>query len=106
MATTYKSTIEVRCWKEHTCVNCGGTFAYLFVRKVTGRAPTAEAATTCARAAALKAIQNEVDLHPCPACGLYQPDMVGAKRARRHWMLLWATLGLLAWLLIVHSSRG
>jgi hypothetical protein len=103
MATTYKATIEVRCWKEHSCVSCGGTFAYLFVRRVTGQAGTEAAAMNNAQAAARKAVKHEVDLRPCPTCGLYQPDMVGAQRARRHWMIFWATLGYLTLLLVLQG---
>ena len=29
MATTYKATVEFRCWKEHTCAECGGAMRVL-----------------------------------------------------------------------------
>jgi hypothetical protein len=105
--TRYSSTIEVRCWKEHICVNCGGSFAYLLVRKVTGPAednPTQ--ATNEARACAVTAIKTEVDSQPCPTCGLYQPDMIGAQRARWHKWIFSGTLCYLALLLIMHGCRG
>ncbi len=105
MGTTYKATIEVRCWKEHSCIGCGGTYAYLFVRKVTGQAGTEAAAHSNAQAAALKTVKHEVDLQPCPTCGLYQPDMVGSQRASRHWTIFWVTLGFLVLLLILQACR-
>jgi hypothetical protein len=95
MATTYKSTIEINVWKEHTCLNCGNRFRYLFKRKKTGQGGSPDAASAAARQAVLNALENEVDLHPCPGCGLYQPDMIGSRRAARHWWLIlvsWAAL--------------
>ncbi len=94
MATTYTSKIDVKCWKEHTCVGCGGSFAYLFERKIKGTGSTAAAATAAARTAAEKAVKSQVDQHPCPTCGLFQPDMIGAQRAARHWYVFWAASAL------------
>jgi hypothetical protein len=103
MAKTFKATIDVRCWKEHTCVHCGGVFAYLMNRKVTGQARSEAAATENARAAALRTVKRDVDQQPCPTCGLYQPDMIGSKQAKRHWWIFWLTFGLLGVLLFVHG---
>jgi hypothetical protein len=98
MATTYKSTIEVNVWKEHACIGCGSRFRYLFKRKKTGQGGSPDAASAAARKAVLNALQNEVDMHPCPGCGLYQPDMVGSQRWTRH---LWLFLASAAVLLLV-----
>jgi hypothetical protein len=95
MATSYKSTIEINVWKEHTCIGCGSRFRYLFKRKKTGQGGTPKAAEAVARLAVLNALEHEVDMHPCPGCGLYQPDMVGSRRRTRHWwviVLSWAVL--------------
>ncbi len=95
MATTYKSTIEINVWKEHACIGCDSRFRYLFKRKKTGQGGTPDAASAAARKAALKALEKEVDVHPCPGCGLYQPDMVGTRRSVRHWWVIaiaWAAL--------------
>jgi hypothetical protein len=92
MATTYSSNITVNVWKEHTCVGCGCAFRYLFKRKKTGQGGTPEAAEVNARKAVVKALENEVDLQPCPGCGLYQPDMVGSRRGRWHRYLFLAAL--------------
>ena len=105
MGKTYTSTINVKCWKEHDCLHCGGKFGYLLERTVTGQASNAEAAAVNARTAAGNAIANEVDFQPCPTCGLYQPDMVGAQRARKHGRLFWAGLIFFAALLIVYAVR-
>jgi hypothetical protein len=85
-------------------VGCSGTFAYLFVRKVTGQASTANAAEAAARKSVVQTLTNEVDQHPCPTCGLYQPDMIGAQRARRHWLLFWALLISLGVLMILYAT--
>src|SRR5207247_700493 len=70
MAKTYTSTIELRCWKEHACVGCGGLYASELVRKVSGTGGTAEKAEINARAAVQRAINTATDLQPCPTCGL------------------------------------
>ena len=101
MATTYTSTIEINVWKEHTCVGCGGAFRYLFKRKKSGSGGTPAAAQANARKAVVNALAHEVDLQPCPGCGLYQPDMIGNARARRHWWAFAATLVALLTLLIL-----
>jgi hypothetical protein len=98
MATTYKSTIEINVWKEHSCIGCGSHFRYLFKRKKTGQGNSPEAASAAARQAVLSALQHEVDFHPCPGCGLFQPDMLGTRRWARHWWVTgigWAALLLL-----------
>jgi hypothetical protein len=103
MATTYKSTIEVNVWKEHACIGCGSRFRYLFKRKKTGQGGTPEAASAAARKAVINALENEVDMHPCPGCGLYQPDMVGSRRSTRHWWVIaasWAALLLMMILML------
>jgi hypothetical protein len=88
MGTTYTSTININVWKEHTCVRCGRVFRYLFQRKKTGQGATPDKASAAAKAAVVKALAHETDLHPCPGCGLFQPDMIGARKATRHgWMV-------------------
>ncbi|HEY7428303.1 MAG TPA: hypothetical protein VH682_28980 [Gemmataceae bacterium] len=101
MATTYKSTVEVNVWKEHACIGCGSRFRYLFKRKKTGSGGSSEAASAAARKAVLNALQNEVDMHPCPSCGLYQPDMVGSQRWTRHLWLILASAAVLLLVLIL-----
>jgi hypothetical protein len=100
MATTYTSTIEINVWKEHTCLHCGSRFRYLFKRKKTGRGRTQQAASEAARKTALQSLEHEVDLHPCPGCGLYQPDMIGSWRAFRHGLAILASLVLVILFLI------
>ncbi len=92
MAKTYTSTFQIRCWKHHKCVGCGGSYAYEFVRKVTGAGRTADKAAAKAKANAEKALARDTDLHPCPTCGLFQPDMIGQRRARTGWLVFWLAL--------------
>ena len=105
MATTYTSTIEINVWKEHTCVGCGGAFRYLFKRKKSGSGGTPAAAQANARKAVVNALAHEIDMQPCPGCGLYQPDMIGAARSRRHWWAFAATLLALLVLLILARAE-
>jgi hypothetical protein len=86
MGKTYKASITVACLKEHTCVGCGGKFAYEFTRKVQGEAASEEQALLKAQEAANKAAENEVDLHACPNCGMVQPEMIAHERSARYWL--------------------
>jgi hypothetical protein len=104
MATTYTSTIEVNVWKEHTCVGCGTVFRYLFKRKKTGQGGSPQKAEANARKAVVRALEHEVDLQPCPGCGLYQPDMIAVRRRRGHWWVFWASVPVLGLLLILAAA--
>lgn len=111
MATTYTSTIEVNVWKEHICSCCGGAYRYLFKRKKQGQGSSPDAARAAAHAAVVKALTYEVDMHPCPTCGLYQPDMIGSWRAKRHgWITALAVTVILVPLILylcdVMTARG
>jgi hypothetical protein len=101
VATTYKSTIEVNVWKEHQCIGCGSRFRYLFKRKKTGQGGTPDAARANAHKAVKAALAREVDQHPCPGCGLYQPDMVASRRTALHGWLIAATVLVLLLVLIL-----
>jgi hypothetical protein len=92
MGKTYSSTITIRCWKEHTCVGCGGIYAYELNRKISGTGSTAAAAETNCRKAVQKAIDTATNLEACPTCGLYQPDMIGQRKASKVWGLFWIAL--------------
>jgi hypothetical protein len=88
MASKKSSTVELKSWKEHTCAGCGGTFRYRIERSRFAQGDTPWEAEAKARAEASAAIQNEVDMQPCPACGMYQPDMLGDSQATLHGCLL------------------
>jgi hypothetical protein len=99
MATTYTSTVQVRCWKRHQCVGCGGGYQYELVRTVKGTGGTADAARANAQKIVQKTLATDTDLQPCPTCGLHQPDMIAQRRSKRHWIMFW--LVLLAALVLV-----
>ncbi len=71
MAKTYTSTIQIRCWKHHKCVGCDGSYAYEFVRKITGTGSSAEKASATANKNAQKAIERDTDLHPAPRADFF-----------------------------------
>jgi len=104
MATTYTETIDVKVWKQHECARCGTAFRYLFTRKKTGQGETPAAATRAANRAVVKALKFEVDMQPCPGCGLYQPDMIAPRRARAHWWTFAASAAVFLLLLILITS--
>lgn len=89
MATTYNATLNVNCIKQHTCVGCNAEFQYRLERSVTGSGGTQEAAAANAEKAAIKALENDVDQHACPHCGMMQPDMIAASRKSRFVAGLW-----------------
>lgn len=93
MATTYKATITIKCWKQHECVGCGGAYRYKFQRSVTGQGGNESAAERAAEQAAMRAMEREVDQRPCPRCGCLQPDMIAQGKSRTH---RWLALILLA----------
>src|SRR5947208_3663499 len=96
MAGAYKATLEVQCWKEHTCCYCGAAYRYLLRKKQTGHGPSQTDAAGAARTAAVRAFRSTVEPWPCPGCGNYQPDMIGARRRSRHAVLFLLTLAVLA----------
>jgi hypothetical protein len=99
MGKTYTSTIDLRCWKEHTCGCCGAMYAYELVRKISGTGATAAKAEVNARKAVERALERDVDMQPCPTCGLLGPDMVGQERAKKLKVVFW--LALIAFAVIV-----
>jgi hypothetical protein len=104
MATKYRATITLNCWKQHICAGCGGAFRYRFRRKVQGEASTKEAAERSAQLSAVTTLKSEVDAHPCPTCGVYQLDMIGSRRAFRHGLLTFlAALAFIALLFPVYT---
>ena len=104
MAKTYTSTIEINCRKEHTCVGCGAIYSYPFKRKIVGSAPSAERARINCQNNVTKALANDVDQHPCPTCGVYQPDMIGQKRRKRHLWIFW--LGIITFIVLMSVRLG
>ena len=104
MGKTYTSTIQAKAWKEHTCLSCGGVYSYLLQRKVTGQGGNADVAQRRAEENVFKTLNREVDTHPCPTCGLVQPDMVGLPRAKRHLAVFWVALVAFAVLLILRAA--
>jgi hypothetical protein len=105
MATTYTSTIQLRCWKQHTCVACGGGYLYELIRTIQGSAGTADGARANAQKNVQKALERDTDLHPCPTCGLHQPDMIAQRRSRRHWIAFWVALLAAVVLLILVGTH-
>lgn len=104
MATTYTSTVELRCWKQHTCVACGGRYRYELIRSVRGTGGSAEAARSAAQKAVRSTLETDTDLQPCPTCGLHQPDMIAQRRSSRHWIVLASVFVVAAVLLILVAS--
>lgn len=91
MATQYKATVEFECWKEHVCSACGAIFRYTFKRQGTEFGDTEEEAEQTARQTLERKAEKDVNFHPCPHCGLYQPEMVGSQKASQlAWVLICA----------------
>ena len=106
MGTIYTSTIQVSVWKEHTCACCSCKYRYLFKRKKQGQGGDPNTAQRNAEAAVVKALEHEVDMQPCPECGLYQPDMIAARRTVGHWVVFGVALIPWAVVLIIGLAGG
>jgi hypothetical protein len=95
MAGGYKATLDVKCWKEHTCCYCGAPYRYVVQKKMTGRGRSQADAASAAKAAGVRAARSALRLQPCPGCGNFQPDMIGARRLSRHARLFLVTVAVL-----------
>jgi hypothetical protein len=93
MARGYNATLDVKCWKEHTCCYCAAPYRYLIQKKQVGYGASQADAASAAKTAAVRGLRRALPMYPCPACGHFQPDMIGALRLRRHVLLLLITGG-------------
>ena len=92
MAKRYTSTLQLRCWKQHTCASCGTAYAYILQRKVVGNGTKPEKASADLQKRVVAVQRDENDMQPCPTCGQYQQDMIGLRLGRRRNMLWLAAL--------------
>jgi hypothetical protein len=106
MAKRYTSTLQVRFWKEHTCVACNSTYSYLLERKAVGTGASAQAAHAKLQSRIGEIVKTETDMQPCPTCGLYQPDMIGRRRAKRRLQIFVVALIALIVLLCIRAADG
>src|SRR5262245_5216720 len=96
---TITATVWARCWKQHTCVECGGVYRYKIEREAGSESHYEEFARQEAEAKLFRRLAREVDPNPCTSCGLIQPDMVGQGKRRGH-VLATAVGGLLLAVLV------
>jgi hypothetical protein len=92
--------------KEVVCANCRTTYAFAVKRTVEGYATSlynaddegaAKRATENAQANLKSALENAIELAPCPNCGAYQPAMIAfLKNAHLKWLYLPAAAFLVA----------
>lgn len=106
MATTYTATVNIQCLKEHTCVGCEGKYSYLLTREIKGQGGTQQVALTNAQNKAVQSMENDVDFHPCPACGIVQPEMVADVKSGYAWTALVLGLIIIAVALICGLAQG
>jgi len=106
MANKFTATLEVKCWKEHECCSCGTVYRYKFRRKKKGQGQTESDAAAAATNSAVAALENQVEIWPCPGCGLVQPDMVSSWRARGHLIVFLIALAGFAILFVPGAADG
>src|SRR5262249_43368317 len=104
MAKGFTATLEVKCWKEHECCSCGTVYRYKFRRKKKGQGQTESDAAAAATKLAVAALEKQVEIWPCPCCGLVQPDMVSSWRSRGH--LLVVLIALCGFVLLFALGAG
>jgi hypothetical protein len=96
MATKYKVSVKIECWKRHLCIACGSSFRYVFRRNLSGQGATEAGAQKSAQKLSEKALAQGVDEHPCPSCGTIQPEMTGTRCRKFHAGVLIVGMILLA----------
>jgi hypothetical protein len=102
----YTATVKARCWKQHTCCACGCIYRYKFERSGVGQSGVRDFARDGAENALRAALQRDVDLHPCPTCGLMQPDMVARTKVPWHAGVTLALVALLPCALLPAFWQG
>ena len=91
-AYVFETTIKMACWKRHTCVGCGCVYQYRLTMTAKGIADERSFSNAQAEKNGLKKLEQEVKPHPCPACGVFQPDMIAGPKLDGHNRLLMAVL--------------
>lgn len=99
--TYYRATMRRGCWKEHRCVGCGTTFRYAFVTEQEALGDRADDALWNAERKVDASLWEDVMMHPCPVCGLYQPDMIGQRQYNLHGGLFVAQLVVLGVMVLI-----
>jgi hypothetical protein len=88
---SYSTTVSGSTVKRVQCVGCSKVFSYVIERAADGgghsplfltNAGAAEKARQRARANLDRALNEGIDPVHCPACGIYQPDMVQVLRKK------------------------
>ncbi len=80
----YTASAEFTVHKVHQCVLCGAAFGYRLTRSITGQGGTQEQAREALSQNAQTTLEAAVDTHPCPGCGMVQPEMLGSTRNSSH----------------------
>ncbi len=80
----YNATADYTVRKVHTCVHCDGSFGYVMKRSLTGTGASAEQAQENLKNTARNVLETNVDTHPCPTCGMVQPEMMAARNTWRY----------------------
>src|ERR1700722_11110074 len=106
MPVFYKSTVWAKCWKQHTCSACGCVYRYKFERSAVGNSGAPEVARLNAQAALNNKMRHEIDVRPCPNCGLVQPDMIAKGKLPWHAVFAVLSLVLLPLVLIPAMANG
>lgn len=102
----YTASADIRAIKIHECVLCGTKFHYLMERSVQGQGATQDGARENLATNAQATMESNVDTHPCPTCGMVQPEMVGATRSFQHGFQFWLALIVAGVLSIVAGTHG
>ena len=81
MATSFRATAKLEILKQHRCVGCSALFRYPMERSGSAQAATEAAAREGAGRVLMGLLTATFDAHPCPSCGIYQPEMVAKLRS-------------------------
>lgn len=110
--SNYTASATVNALKVHACVNCAAVFRYVMTRDCQGQGGTEEKAQQALAGVVESTMRSGVDTHPCPTCGMVQPEMVGAVRKPSHYgqavcaAIVAGVLAILLGLDVVHIATA
>jgi len=95
MATITTATATGSAWKQVTCEGCGHKFEYLIKRSASESRDSRGLLSSdrndvadVAKYGLQYKLKHETDLIPCPACGVYQAEMISTPEIRPMWLVI------------------
>lgn len=92
----YTAVAHMSCRKQQICWACGAVFSFVQQRTISATADTEQEARSEALRRVRLVLGAELDNHPCPDCGRWQPEReIGRRSGDQDAAILLAVLGAL-----------